>query len=325
MSHPFPDMAEGEGESDPAPGDESGSHTGEARRTSQEHREVVLPGPARELGALLGVEVPDLEAGEGLPLLWHWLYLLDRPALADLAPDGHRARGAVPAHPGPGYRRMWAGGRVRLRGALRCGEEAVRRTEVRSVQEKRGRSGPLRFVVVGHRIEQRGEVVVDEEQDIVYRPAPAERTQPATAAEPGAAAAAAEAAEPGAAGEPGVSVPAGPDEWDIEVSPVLLFLFSALTRNAHRIHYDHDYCRDVEGYPGLLTHGPLQAIAMAEKARAGGPAGRASFDYRLTAPLFDDQGMVVSAVPGEEAETVTAVRDRYGRRTATGTLRAPRR
>ncbi|KOG85748.1 hypothetical protein ADK38_34915, partial [Streptomyces varsoviensis] len=70
MSHPFPDMAEGEGESAPAPGDESGSHVGEERRTSQEHREVILPGPARELGALLGVEVPDLEAGEGLPLLW---------------------------------------------------------------------------------------------------------------------------------------------------------------------------------------------------------------------------------------------------------------
>ncbi|MEV0276555.1 CoA transferase [Streptomyces sp. NPDC050610] len=268
-----------------------------------ERRETILPGPARDLGVLLGVTVPDLDAGEGLPLLWHWLYLLDRPALTDLAADGHPFRGGVPAHPGPGRRRMWAGGRVRLRGVLRCGEQAVRRTKVLSVHEKKGRSGPLTFVVVGHRIEQRGEVVVEEEQDIVYRPLPAERPEPSAAAEPGA------------------PVAASPDEWAIDVSPVLLFRFSALTYNAHRIHYDRDYCRDVEGYPGLLTHGPLQAIAMAEKARAGGVSGRVSFDYRLTSPLFDDQGMVVGAAPGEDGETVTAVRDAYGRRTATGTLR----
>jgi 3-methylfumaryl-CoA hydratase len=126
-------------------------------------------------------------------------------------------------------------------------------------------------------------------------------------------------------------VPAGDGEWEIPVSPTLLFRFSALTYNAHRIHYDRDFARDVEGYPGLLTHGPLQALAMAEAARASGRAGdhgdagsaatrgERFFDYRLVSPLFDHQGLIVSAVPGEGA-TATAVRDRHGRPTATGTL-----
>jgi 3-methylfumaryl-CoA hydratase len=112
------------------------------------------------------------------------------------------------------------------------------------------------------------------------------------------------------------------------VSPTLLFRFSALTYNAHRIHYDRGYARDVEGYPGLLVHGPLQALAMAEAARAAGypdgaGAGDLVFDYRLLSPLFDHQGMVVSAVR-EGDVTSTAVRDSYGRQTASGTLRSSR-
>src|ERR1700678_2575097 len=112
--------------------------------------------------------------------------------------------------------------------------------------------------------------------------------------------------------------------WDIEISPTLLFRFSALTYNAHRIHYDRDYARDAEGYPGLLTHGPLQALAMAEAARATGYGSQASLDfqYRLESPLFDYQGMIVKAVRGNEAVT-TAVRDGYGRQTASGTLHSP--
>jgi len=101
----------------------------------------------------------------------------------------------------------------------------------------------------------------------------------------------------------------------------LLFRFSALTYNAHRIHYDRDYVRDVEGYPGLLTHGPLQALAMAEAARAAGCDGDVSFEYRLISPLFDFQGLVVSASRAPDA-TATAARDIHGRRTATGTLTA---
>ncbi|MGZ3145015.1 FAS1-like dehydratase domain-containing protein [Lentzea chajnantorensis] len=244
--------------------------------------DLLLPDPAHALGALLDVPVPDL-AEEGLPLLWHWLYLLDRPAQADLGPDGHPFRNTVPVPPS-GRRRMWAGGRVRRSGPLRCGETATRETTVLSTEDKQGRSGPLTFVVVRHQIWQRGEVVVEEEQDLVYR-------------EPGTTPDLPETPE----------VPAAEHEWAVDVTPTLLFRFSALTYNAHRIHYDRDYARDVEGYPGLLTHGPLQALAMAEAGRRAGLAG--DFEYRLVAPLFDHQGMVV---------TPTSVRDRYGRRTATG-------
>ncbi|GAB3736122.1 mesaconyl-C(4)-CoA hydratase [Amycolatopsis oliviviridis] len=264
----------------------------------KEVAEVLQPGPAEALSSLLDVEMPDLDR-DGLPLLWHWFYLLDRPAQADLGPDGHPIRATIPAPPEPGRRRMWAGGRVRTRGPLRCGQPAVRRTEVLSVREKQGRTGRLTFVVTGHRIIQDGRVVVDEEQDIVYRDAASTQAEAAT-----------EAPE----------VPVADDEWTIDVSPTLLFRFSALTYNAHRIHYDRDYARDVEGYPGLLTHGPLQALAMAEAARRQGIRGEPAFDYRLVSPLFDHQGMVVHAEAGAE-ETVTAVRDRHGRRTATGTVR----
>ncbi|RSN26042.1 mesaconyl-C4 CoA hydratase [Amycolatopsis sp. WAC 01416] len=262
-------------------------------------KEVLLPGPAEALAALLDVEMPDLDS-DGLPLLWHWFYLLDRPAQADLGQDGHPVRGTIPAPPEPGRRRMWAGGRVRTLGRLRCGLSATRHTEVLSVREKQGRTGRLTFVVTGHKIVQDGEVVVEEEQDIVYRDAASRPVEVAT-------------------GEPEVS--AAEDEWAIDVSPTLLFRFSALTYNAHRIHYDRDYARDVEGYPGLLTHGPLQALAMAEAARRQGSGGRLAFDYRLVSPLFDHQGMVVLAEAGSD-ETVTAVRDRHGRRTATGTVRS---
>jgi 3-methylfumaryl-CoA hydratase len=268
-----------------------------------ERTETLLPGPALALAALLGVSVPDLENGAGLPLLWHWVYLLDRPAQADLGPDGHPMRGTVHAHPGPGRRRMWAGGHVRTTGSLSCGEPATKRSRVESVQDKQGLSGPLTFVAVRHQILQRSRVVVDERQDIVYREA-VSPDGPVTVAP-----------------DQTPVIPPGDGEWQVEVSPVLLFRFSALTYNAHRIHYDRDYTRDVEGYPGLLTHGPLQALAMAEAARAHGWHGDdLSFEYRLTSPLFDYQGMIISAAQHQDT-VVTAVRDLQGRKTATGKLR----
>ena len=274
-----------------------------------EQSEILLPGPAQALGALLDVPVPNVADGEGLPLLWHWVYLLDRPAQADLGLDGHPVRGTVPAPPGPGLRRMWAGGRVRASGTLRCGEPATRRSRVLSAEDKQGRSGPLTFVTVHHQVLQRGSVIVDERQDVVYR------------------AAACPAGERAAAPAAGPVVPPGEGERPIDVSPTLLFRFSALTYNAHRIHYDRGYARD-EGYPGLVVHGPLQALAMAETARAAGCQGSAGardliFDYRLLSPLFDHQGMVVSAVR-EPSAIRTAVRDSYGRHTASGTLRSSR-
>jgi 3-methylfumaryl-CoA hydratase len=276
-----------------------------------ERTEMLLPEPARALGDLLGVPVPDLARGDPLPLLWHWVYLLDRPAQADLGPDGHPLRGTITAFPAPGRRRMWAGGRVRASGPLRCGELATKRSRVLSVQEKQGRSGPLTFIVVEHQIRQRDRVVLEEQQDIVYRTAVPPAVPPA--------------GPPSATAGEGPAVPPADGEWAIEVSPTLLFRFSALTYNAHRIHYDRDYAIHVEGYPGLLTHGPLQALAMAEAARAAGyhgdqDDGRLHFDYRLTAPLFDDQDMMVSAAREQDA-LLTAVRGSYGPQTAAGTLR----
>jgi 3-methylfumaryl-CoA hydratase len=246
--------------------------------------EMITPGPAAALAGLLGVPAPAAE----LPPLWHWVYLLDRPPQADLGPDGHPVRGVTLVPPGPGRRRMWAGGRVRVLGSVHFGQEARRNSAVTSTVDKEGKSGPLTFVTVTHEIRQDGRAVIVEEQDVVYR-APGPEL-------------------PGVQDDP---VPAGPREWEIETSPTLLFRFSALTYNGHRIHYDRDYARDVEGYPGLLTHGPLQALAMAWSLRAG---PRGTFSYRLLAPLFDFQGMRVSAAPDGTA----AVRDRGGRQTAAG-------
>jgi N-terminal half of MaoC dehydratase len=150
-----------------------------------EQTEILLPGPAQALAALLDVPVPNVADGEGLPLLWHWVYLLDRPAQADLGLDGHPVHGTVPAPPGPGLRRMWAGGRGRASGTLRCGEPATRHSRVLSAKGKQGRSGPLIFVTVHHQVLQRGSVIVDEQQDVVYRAAAGSDEQQAAAATAG--------------------------------------------------------------------------------------------------------------------------------------------
>jgi len=263
----------------------------------REVTELITPGPAEALAGLLGVAGSTF--GE-MPLLWHWVYLLDRPATVSLGPDGHQARGGMPVPPGPGLRRMFAGGRAWRHGPLRIGAEATRRTWQASAVVKQGRSGPLHFVTVRTEISQGGSVVISEEQDLVYRePAPAGAAPTAPGGAP--------------------AVAAGPGEWVVEVDPVLLFRYSALTYNAHRIHYDRDYAR-TEDYPGLLVHGPLQALLMAELARRGG-ASFGEYSYRLVSPLCDDQGLVVSAAP--ESDTVrVACRDAAGRITATGSLRS---
>ena len=153
---------------------------------------------------------------------------------------------------------MWAGGSIRSLGPLRVGEPATRSSRVLETIEKQGRSGRLVFVTVGHTILQRGEVVVEERQHILYRDADA---QPLS--QPG--------SQPGSStAHPPPRQEVEPGEWSVPVSPVLLFRFSALTYNGHRIHYDRDYARSQEGYAGLVVHGPLQAMVMAETARARG-------------------------------------------------------
>jgi 3-methylfumaryl-CoA hydratase len=270
----------------------------------REVTELITPGPAEALAGLLGVDgTPFVE----MPLLFHWVYLLDRPPTAALGPDGHQARGGMPVPPGPGLRRMFAGGRAWRHGPLRTGAEATRRTWQASAAVKQGRTGPLHFITVRTEISQGGQVVISEEQDLVYRePAPA-----------GAAPAPAAPAPAAPAPAPAGVVPPGDGDWAVEVDPVLLFRYSALTYNAHRIHYDRDYAR-TEGYPGLLVHGPLQALLMAELARRSGLSA-SEYSYRLVFPLYDDQGLVVSAVPDGGAVHVSC-RSLTGRVTATGVI-----
>ena len=273
-----------------------------------ERTELITSAPAEALAGLLGVPMPAPEADQGLPLLWHWLYLLDRAPQAALGPDGHRAHGGIPAPPGPGRRRMFAGGRVTQRAPLRAGTAATRRTWEASSAEKHGRSGTLLFITVRSEISQDGQVVIAEEQDIVYRgsaggPAPA---SPAPASS--------------APASPHREAPADPHVWPVAVDPVLLFRFSALTYNSHRIHYDRDYARDVEGYPGLVVHGPLQALLMAELARRVAlPPASCDYSYRLVAPLFEGQGLIVSAAVSEGLTRMTT-RDSGGRPTAAGAI-----
>jgi len=222
------------------------------------------------------------------------VYLLDRPPQSSLGPDGHQARGGMPVPPGPGLRRMFAGGRVWRHGALRIGAEATRRTWQASSARKEGRSGPLHFVTVRTEISQggsRAQVVITEEQDLVYREPDA--NGPARSAH--------------------IVAAAGRDRT-VTVDPVLLFRFSALTYNAHRIHYDREFARS-EGYPGLVVHGPLQALLMAELARPFGT----EYSYRLVAPLYEDDGLVVSAAPDGDAVRVSC-RDTTDRVTVTGVI-----
>jgi 3-methylfumaryl-CoA hydratase len=260
---------------------------------AHEVTELITPGPAQALAGLLGVPGPGPAEDGALPLLWHWVYLQDRPPQDRLGPDGHPARGGMPDPPGPGLRRMFAGGRAWRHGELRVGGEATRRTWQASSARKQGRSGPLVFVTVRTEVSQGGQVVITEEQDLVYR-------------------------EPGANGpaRSGHSVAAAGRDWPVTVDPVLLFRFSALTYNAHRIHYDRDFAR-AEGYPGLVVHGPLQALLMAELTR---PLKPAEYSYRLVAPLYEDQGLIVSAAADGAAVRVSC-RDAADRVTAAGVIR----
>ncbi|MEO5743556.1 MAG: MaoC family dehydratase N-terminal domain-containing protein [Terracoccus sp.] len=257
--------------------------------------EVIGPEPSASLAALLDIDPP---ADGILPELWHWVHLLTRPRQSQLAADGHPDSG-IPAPSGPGRRRMFAGGRVTTLRSLRIGEEATVVSRVDSTIDKQGRSGPLTFVTVRNEIRQGDALAIVDEQDIVYR---AGGTQPLPAAEPRDAA-----------------IPAREHRLDLAVDERLLFRFSAVTFNAHRIHYDLDWARH-EGYDGLVIHGPLQALLMGEVARRGGVSlvGR-EFAYRLLAPLTRPQ--VVTAVAAEPGiEHGAQVYGAGGHLTATSTL-----
>ncbi|HEY1625009.1 MAG TPA: hypothetical protein VGG16_14535 [Streptosporangiaceae bacterium] len=239
--------------------------------------ETITAGPAVALAGLLDIEPP----GGPLPPLWHWLYFLDRPAQRDLGPDGHPAGGRF-APPVPGLTRMYAGGRVSYRAPMNCGYEISRRSELAGWKIRQGRTGQLLFVTLRHSFSRGGTVLAVEEQDLVYR---------------------SEAAPGGTAD----AAPAGRDwPWRMHVSadPVLLFRFSALTYNAHRIHYDAPYATGVEGHPGLVVHGPLQAILCMELPRRHLP-GRTVTElaFRARSPVYaGDRLTVAGGLAGGECD-----------------------
>jgi 3-methylfumaryl-CoA hydratase len=241
--------------------------------------ETIEAAPAVALAGLLDNDPPVTRPGDPLPPLWHWLYFLDRPAQRELGPDGHPAAGRF-MPPIPQRRRMYAGGRVTYQAPIRCGDELARRSELAGWKIRPGRTGPLLFVTVRHRF-SRGDIpVVTEEQDLVYRSGPA----PGPSASP-----APEAPDDG---------PEGPWRMELTTDPVLLFRFSALTYNAHRIHYDAKYATAVEGHPGLVVHGPLLAILGMDLLRRNLP-GRtvADLTFRARSPLY--AGDLVTVDGGE--------------------------
>lgn len=269
------------------------AEAGSATPDQVEVTELVTPQQAQALAGLVGVEAPT----GTLPPLWHWVHLLERRPHGDLGPDGHPTSG-IPAPPGPGRRRMFAGGRVTTHGELRFGEEATRTTRVVASREKAGRTGPLTFVTVRHEITQGGRLLVVDENDIVYRAADGASLPPA---------------------EPVPQVPAREARLDLDVDEALLFRFSALTYNAHRIHYDHGWVRR-EGYADLVVHGPLQALMMGElQRRAGGGLVGRTFGYRLVSPMVGPQTLTVLAGEGGLSEGAE-VRDARGVLTAVSTV-----
>jgi len=271
-------------------------------RTSPDHQvidDVVDARQAAMLAGVLGAHRAPVD-GDRLPLFWHAAFFLPRPAQADLGPDGHPIVG-FPTPPRPGLRRMFAGGRIEVVEGLRVGEVATATTEVVSSVEKAGRAGPLTLVTTRTTVTAGGgaeeRVALTDERDIVY-----------LEAAPGgpAAASSGEAVEP-----------FGDAVRTVEVDEALLFRFSALTYNAHRIHYDRDYARDVEGHPGLVVHGPLQAVLMADLATSVRPEG-STFAYRLTSPLHEGRGLHVVADRTDDGVAVR-VQDDAGVVTAKGT------
>jgi 3-methylfumaryl-CoA hydratase len=222
-----------------------------------------------------------MQRGAALPWGWHWLYFHPTTPQSGLAPDGHAQRGEfLPPVRLP--RRMWAGGRLRFLRPLLLGDSVERRSSIASVTEKNGRSGRLVFVNVRHVISTSGEVAIEEEQQLVYR----------------------EATVPGEARAGGEPPPAG-CEWrdTVRTDPVLLFRFSALTFNAHRIHYDHPYTTAAEGYPALLVHAPLTALLLLDFAvRRNHGRKPSAFQFRAEGPLYCGEAVALSGQPGQGGE-----------------------
>jgi 3-methylfumaryl-CoA hydratase len=233
--------------------------------------------------AAMAATLNQQENGDTVPPLWHWLYFLPVSPMSDVGADGHPERGDfLPPVPLP--RRMWAGGRLTFHAPLKAGERAQRTSAIANIEDKTGRSGRLVFVTVQHTIEAGGELKIEEEHDIVYRDAPQEGAR---------------------APQPSLA-PEG-ETWrrTIHADAVLLFRYSALTFNGHRIHYDYPYVTQVEGYPGLIVHGPLIATLLADLVRREQPdATLQSFAFKALRPTFAGQPFTVCGKPAADGKTL---------------------
>lgn len=266
--------------------------------------DAVSAASARALHDLLDRDGSAPSDGDDLPMLWHWLAFLPQSRQAELSPDGHPPTGGF-LPPSGGRPRMYAGGRVEREGTVLVGEELIRTSSISGIADKAGRSGDLRFVTVDHRIESSGAApgAISERSDIVYR----ERSVSRSGA--GAEAPAAEATSA---------------DWSFErtvpIDPTLLFRFSALTYNAHRIHYDREYAERQEGHLGLVVHGPLQAILLADLVERTHP-GRLMRDvtFRSVAPAYDLDDIVLRARAGDTSNLVELAAFSAGRVTMTAT------
>jgi 3-methylfumaryl-CoA hydratase len=242
------------------------------------------PVRAQALHATLEPPSAPPTTGDPLPPLWHWIYFWPIAPASALGPDGHQAKGRfLPPIDLP--RRMWAGSRFTFHRDLTVGTPAERRSSVADIVLKEGRSGPLAFVTVRHRVSDAEGLCLEEEQDLVFRGA----SKP---------------------GDDRVSAKAAPSDkpaWShrLVADPVLLFRYSALTFNGHRIHYDADYAREEEGYPDLIVHGPLLGLLMCQHAVAeAGARPPAGYRFRLSRPIFARRGFVVAGSPLDDGREV---------------------
>ncbi len=252
---------------------------------SEELHDHIGAAPLRGLAATLDHDGPAPQPGAQVPPLGHWLYFLPQARQSELGDDGHPRRGGfLPPVPLP--RRMWAGGRLVWApgNPLRVGDAARKRSRIESVTHQRGRSGEMVFVLVRHEVHNAHGLCLTEEHDIVYR-ANARAHEPAPAPT---------AADTSAA-------------WRRQIDPddVLLFRYSALTFNGHRIHYDRRYVTEVEGYPGLVVHGPLIATLLIDLvARHASRAVVERFSFRALRPSFDGQPFFVCGQPSADGRHV---------------------
>jgi len=269
--------------------------------------ETLCRRPALGLAALLD-QSRSLETGEVLPPLWQWVYFTPTPLASELGLDGHPKRGGL-LPPVPLPRRMWAASRIQFNAPLYLGETVQKQSGVTAVKFKQGASGPLLFVNVDHQYSVGAELRISEQQTLVYV-----GTEPELNVE--------SKTESNAETENHAHIE--PGEWSrrIQPDPVLLFRYSALTSNTHRIHYDREYAMNVEGQPGLLVHAPLTATLMSGLLHEHIPGLRMSeFSFRALRPLVDSLSFSIHGKRGNDDTVRLWALDAGGRLAVQATAR----